>query len=172
MQFTKKLKTKKEIEEYQSSLGRSFARPSGMVRGVHRKSRRYRSACPPAHSSHDSDSERPTKVALRKHSVSTHFPKSSTRRVNLETITDTQSCKTNISEETGKSSRMFLESSKKPKVIFTDNSLEFGKSCEDLSWNHRTSTPHHFETNGIAERAVRRVNEGKSAELLHSGLDE
>ena len=44
-----------------------------------------------------------------------------------------------------------------PKVIYTDNSLEFGKACEDLSWNHCTSTPHRSETNGIAERAVRRV---------------
>ena len=35
--------------------------------------------------------------------------------------------------------------------------LEFGKDCEDLSWNHCTSTPHRSETNGIAERAVRRV---------------
>ena len=41
---------------------------------------------------------------------------------------------------------------------YTDNSLEFGKSFEDLSWNHRTSTPHRSETNGIAERAVRRIN--------------
>ena len=38
--------------------------------------------------------------------------------------------------------------------------LEFDKSCEDLSWNHCTSTPHRSETNGIAERAVRRVKEG------------
>ena len=35
------------------------------------------------------------------------------------------------------------------------------KTCEDLSWNHRTSTPHRSETNGIAERAVRRVKEGR-----------
>ena len=27
------------------------------------------------------------------------------------------------------------------------------KLCEDLSWNHCTSTPHRSETNGIAERA-------------------
>ena len=27
----------------------------------------------------------------------------------------------------------------KPKVIYTDNSLEFGKASEDLSWNHCTS---------------------------------
>ena len=39
-------------------------------------------------------------------------------------------------------------------------------------WNHRTSTPHRSETNGIAERAVRRVKEGTSPVLLQSGLDE
>ena len=53
-----------------------------------------------------------------------------------------------------------------PKSIDTDNSLEFGKACEDLSGNHCTSTPHRSETNGIAERAVRRVKEGTSAVLL------
>ena len=46
------------------------------------------------------------------------------------------------------------------------------KACEDLSWNHCTSTPHRSETNGIAERAVRRVNQGTSAVLLQSGLNE
>ena len=50
--------------------------------------------------------------------------------------------------------------------------LEFGKACEDLSWNHCTSTPHRSETNGIAERAVRRVKEGTSAVLLQSGPNE
>ena len=59
-----------------------------------------------------------------------------------------------------------------PKVIYTDNSLEFGKACEDLSWNHCTSTPHRSETNGTAERAVRRVKEGTSAVSLQSGLNE
>ena len=66
----------------------------------------------------------------------------------------------------------FLEPERKPKVIYTDNSLEFGKACEDLSWNHCTSTPHRSETNGIAERAVRRVKEGTSAVLLQAGLNE
>ena len=66
----------------------------------------------------------------------------------------------------------FLEPERKPKVIYTDNSLEFGKACEDLSWNHCTSTPHGSETNGIAERAVRREKEGTSAVLLQSGLNE
>ena len=57
-------------------------------------------------------------------------------------------------------------------LTYTDNSLEFGKVCEDLSWNHCTSTPHRSETNGIAERAVRRIKEGTSAVLLQSGLNE
>ena len=72
-------------------------------------------------------------------------------------------CKTKTSQETQRSLQKFLEPDRKPKVIYTDNSLEFGKACEDLSWNHCTSTPHRSETNGI-ERAVRRV---KMALLLH-----
>ena len=55
-------------------------------------------------------------------------------------------CKTKTSQETEKSSRKVLEPSEKPKVIYTDHSLEFGKCCEDLSWNRRTSTPHRLET--------------------------
>ena len=79
-------------------------------------------------------------------------------------------CKTKTSQETEKSLQKFLEPTRKPKVIYTDISLEFGKSCEELSWNHCTATPHSSETNGIAERAVRRVKEGTSAVLLQSGL--
>ena len=81
-------------------------------------------------------------------------------------------CKTKTSQETQRSLQKFLEPKRKPKVICTDNSLEFGKACEDLSWNLCTSTPQRSETNGIAERAVRRVKEGTSAVLLQSGLDE
>ena len=79
--------------------------------------------------------------------------------------------KTKTPQETQKCLMKFLEPTRKPKVIHTDSSLEFGKSCEDLSWNHCTSTPHTSETNGIAERAVRRVKEETSAVLLQSGLD-
>ena len=49
----------------------------------------------------------------------------------------------------------FLEPSHKPKVVYTDNAMEFGKAC--------ASTPHRSETCGIAERAVRRLKEGTSA---------
>ena len=83
-----------------------------------------------------------------------------------------ETVQTKTSQETQGSLQKFLEPNRKPKVIYTDNSLEFGKACEDLSWNHCTSTPHRSETNGIAERAVRRVQEGTSAGLLQSGLDE
>ena len=81
-------------------------------------------------------------------------------------------CKTKTSQETQRSLQKFLEPDGKPKVTYTDNSLEFGKTCEDLSWNHCTPTPHRSETNGITERAVRRIKEGTSAVLLQSGLDE
>ena len=81
-------------------------------------------------------------------------------------------CKTKTSQETQRSLQKFLEPERNPKVIYTDNPLEFGKACEDLSWNHCTFTPHRSETNGIAERAVRSVKEGTSAVLLQSRLNE
>ena len=61
-------------------------------------------------------------------------------------------CKTKTSQHTQRSLMKFLEPTRKPKLIYTDNSVEFGKSGEELSWNHCTSTPHRSETNGIAER--------------------
>ena len=81
-------------------------------------------------------------------------------------------CKTKTCQEREKSLRKFHEPSEKKEVIYTDNSWKFGKFCEDSSWNHRTSTPHRSETNGIAERAVRSIKEETAAVLLQSGLDE
>ena len=65
-------------------------------------------------------------------------------------------CKTKTSQETQRSLQKFLEPERNPEVIYTDNSMEFGRACEDLSWHLCTSTPHRSETTGIAERAVRR----------------
>ena len=98
--------------------------------------------------------------------------KSSAKDVNLGTITDTLSwhkfspligipCQTK--NFTGDAEESLQKASQKPKVVHTDNSWEFGKDCEELSWNHRTSTPHRSETNGIAARVVRRLKEGTSA---------
>ena len=44
-------------------------------------------------------------------------------------------CTTKTLQETQRSLHKILEPERKPKVIYTDNSLEFGKACEDLSWN-------------------------------------
>ena len=80
-------------------------------------------------------------------------------------------CKNKTSQETQRSLQKFLEPERKPKVIYTHNSLEFGKSCEELSWNQCASTPQRSETDGMAECVVRRIEEGTSAVLLQSGLD-
>ena len=65
-------------------------------------------------------------------------------------------CKTKTSQETHESPMKFLEPTWKPKVMYTDNSLEFGKSCEELCWNHCSSTRHRSQTNCLAEKVVRR----------------
>ena len=39
-------------------------------------------------------------------------------------------CKNKTSQETQRSLQKFLEPDRNPKVIYTDNSLEFGKACE------------------------------------------
>ena len=54
-------------------------------------------------------------------------------------------CKTKTFQQTQRSLQKFFVLNRKPKVIYTDNSLEFGKACEDLSWNHCTSTAHRSE---------------------------
>ena len=61
-------------------------------------------------------------------------------------------CKTKTSRETQKSLQKFLEPTRKPKVIYTDNSLDFGKSWEELSWNQRRTDR---KLMGLLERAVR-----------------
>ena len=81
-------------------------------------------------------------------------------------------CKTKTSQETQKGLQKFLQPNRNPKVICTDNSMEFGKACEDLSWNHCTSAPHRSTTNRMAEKGTRRVKEGTSAVVLQSGLNE
>ena len=65
----------------------------------------------------------------------------------------------------------FLELTKKPKVVYTDNSLEFGKSCEESYWNHCTSTAHRSEKMGLQEEQCVESEKGTSAMPLQSGLD-
>ena len=47
-------------------------------------------------------------------------------------------CKTKTSQETHESLQKFLEPTGKPKVIHTDNSLEFGKACGIIVRQHHT----------------------------------
>ena len=59
-----------------------------------------------------------------------------------------------------------------PKHVYTDGSREFRKAMQDLKWSHDASTPHHSESNAVAERTIRRVKEGTSVTLTQSGLSE
>ena len=81
-------------------------------------------------------------------------------------------CKTKTSEETQRSLQKFLEPGGEPGSLTLTIPRNLAKPVKVFSWNHCTSTPHRTETNGIDERAVRRVKEGTSAVLLQSGLDE
>ena len=93
--------------------------------------------------------------------------------VSLDKIIDTLWwCKTWLLSGYNRTHEKIVVPTRKPKVICTDNSLEFGKACEELTMNHCTSTPHRSGMNAIAERAVRRIKEGTSAVLLQSGLGE
>ena len=58
----------------------------------------------------------------------------------------------------------------KVKYAYTDGSGELKNALDELEILHDTSTPHRPQTNGVAERAVRRVKEGASAALAQSGL--
>ena len=108
--------------------------------------------------------------------------KSSVKDVSLDTIIDTLLWyktwqhsgynHTRLKRKLHKKHKRAYRSSWSRPVIYTDNSFEFGKACEELTWNHCASTPHRSEANGIGERAVCRVKEGTSAVLLQSGLDE
>ena len=58
------------------------------------------------------------------------------------------------------------------KYAYTDGAPEFTKAMRDLGIPHDKSTAHRPQTNGVAERAVRRVKEGTSSCLVQSGLNE
>ena len=58
------------------------------------------------------------------------------------------------------------------KHCYTDNSAEFKRALDRLEIDHDTSTPNRSESNGVAERAVRRVKEGTTCALVQSGLSD
>ena len=105
---------------------------------------------------------------------------SSTRKANLETVTDTLPLngyklfrgKKNLPRRRKRFYESFSSRQKSRKSLALTIRWNLRKSCDDSSWNHRTSTLRRSETNGIAERAVRKIKAGTSAVLLQSGLDE
>ena len=56
------------------------------------------------------------------------------------------------------------------RYVWTDNSPELSRARRELGVAHGTATPYRPETNGLAERAVRRVLEGTRVVLDQAGL--
>ena len=73
--------------------------------------------------------------------------------------------------ETKKSFRRFLPPGVKPKYVYTDIAPELKPAFDELDYPADTETPHRPETNGVAERAERRVKEGTSCGMMQSGWD-
>ena len=55
-------------------------------------------------------------------------------------------------------------------TFYSDNAPELVKAARDLKWHHDTATPGRPQTNGVAERAVRQVEEGARTVCERAGL--
>ena len=78
--------------------------------------------------------------------------------------------KTKETSETMSYLQRFLHPQQKREILYTDSSKEFIEACQDIQWNHDTSTPRRSETNGVAGRAGRRVKERTAVAQVQSGL--
>ena len=67
--------------------------------------------------------------------------------------------------------RQFAASSNKIKNCWIDNALELVNACRVLGYRHHPSTENRPQSNGVAERSMRRILEGTRAALHDSGLN-
>ena len=104
-------------------------------------------------------------VASRKHSIFTHFPKDRNGEVCLRSKMTRAPCRRRTGETVPRSEKLGDLRPADHKVFNEEgesrnnhryNSQEFGRSCEVLSWNHGTSTPHRSETHVISESGTRK----------------
>ena len=65
---------------------------------------------------------------------------------------------------------LFTKPTDKVLRLYSDSSKEIAKAAPDLGWRHDSCTPHRPQSNGSAERAVRRVLDGARTILFRSGL--
>ena len=56
-------------------------------------------------------------------------------------------------------------------LLYSDGAPELEAAATELGWLHDTCTPDRKQTNGVAERVVRRVLEGARTALYQSGLE-
>ena len=79
---------------------------------------------------------------------------------------------TKNARESVESFKQFLGPFLKALYVYSDNSEELEKAMKDLGFPHDTSRPNCPQTNGVAERAVRRVKEATSCALVQSGFND
>ena len=80
--------------------------------------------------------------------------------------------KTKNAHDTLKGFQSFIGPQTKAPHAYTDGSAEFEKALDELQISHDISTPYRPQTNGVAERAVRRVKEGTACTLDQSGWND
>ena len=74
-----------------------------------------------------------------------------------------------ISQETAVNLRNFPDPEAEPQVRYTDTSIGSWKGFCRSAGDHRASTPHRPEIDGIAQRVLRGVKEVTSTGILQSG---
>ena len=77
---------------------------------------------------------------------------------------------TKSAANTVKSLQHFVGPQDQVKLLYSDGAHENGAASDQMAWRHDIATPNRPQTNGVAERAVKRVLEGTRTTLYASGL--